>query len=155
MPPPAGVTTFRPGIFFSLSRFSMSATSVPFGPVAVQHRYCMYDSSRLILSHRLAPPSPLFLLSRATHSYYLARTYIVWVFLRTFLSLTSFSNRGLSPHRTPVCRSPSTTVLDFASSVYVHPDPLTLKRVRSLRDHRHPRWPRRNIRSNSSTHRLP
>ena len=42
-------------IFFSFSRLSMSVTSVPFGPAAVQHRYCMYDSSRLILSHRLAP----------------------------------------------------------------------------------------------------
>ena len=38
-------------------------------------------------------------------------------------------NRGLSPHRTPVCRSSSTTVLDFASSAYVHPDPSTLDRV--------------------------
>ena len=79
----------------------MSATSVPFGPAAVQHRYCMYDSSRLILSHRLAPPSLLFLLSRTAHGYCLACTYIVWVFLRMLLSLTSFSNRGLSPHRTP------------------------------------------------------
>ena len=108
----------------------MSVTSVPFGPAAVQHRYCMYDSSRLILSHRLAPPSLLFPLSRTAHGYCLACTYIVWVFLRMLLSLTSFSNRGLSPHRTPVCRLPSTTVLDFASSAYVYPDPSTLDRVR-------------------------
>ena len=39
------VTTFLPGIFFFLYCSSMSATSVPFGPAAIQHRYCMYDSS--------------------------------------------------------------------------------------------------------------
>ena len=122
----------------------MSVTSVPFGPAAVQHHHCMYDSSRLILSHRLAPPSLLFFLSCAAHIYCLTYTYIAWVLLRTFLNLTSFSNRGLSPHRTPVCRSPSTTVLDFASSAYVYPDPSTLDRVRSSYDHRHLRWPRRN-----------
>ena len=131
--PSLSVTTFMPGIFFFLSRFSMSVTSVPFGPAAVQHRHCMYDSSRLILSHRLVPPSLLFFLSRAAHTYCLACTYIVWVFLRTFLSLTSFSNRGLSPHRTPVCLSPSTTVLDFASSAYVLPDPSTLDRAHDVR----------------------
>ena len=133
MLPSLSVTTFMPGIFFFLSRFSMSVTSVPFGPAAVQHRHCMYDSSRLILSHRLVPPSLLFFLSRAAHTYCLACTYIVWVFLRTFLSLTSFSNRGLSPHRTPVCLSPSTTVLDFASSAYVLPDPSTLDRAHDVR----------------------
>ena len=40
-----------------------------------------------------------------------------------------FQSRPLSPQN-PVCRSPSTTVLDFASSAYVYPDPSTLDRVR-------------------------
>ena len=150
------VTTFLPGIFFSLSCFSMSATSVPFDPAAVQHRYCMYDSSRLILSHRLAPPSLLFLLSR-TSPWLLSRMYLYSLGLPEDAPQFDllFPIEASLPTEPPCVARPlpqcSTSPLRRTSTQIPRPSTACARRT----SHRRPRWPRRNIRSNSSTHRLP